>query len=194
LASVDYNSKLTQDAVSAGTLNIAKALSVYDDVLEIRDSDNSVHSLVGRWERGSTSTVALCVADPNNSGIFDPGRLLKITTTTNTAGQVELRLLYRDDDGRMLDPISCTPEGEGISFLKEGQAEAQPHPWLSIVDLVPRYFLAQDLGTRDWSRRTPLAIGNESGFIRSRPDQYERDWREEGRSKASRISTWSTGN
>jgi hypothetical protein len=128
-ASVDYKLHLRDDAWSSGILNIPKAIHVFHDVVELKNTTMN-H---GRWIRGSA--VTLCKNEE-----FQSSHVLKVTPLQVANGRMQLRIVYRDANRRIAPPRVCEPLGDGIQFLSEGDAKPSLIRWAEIADLVPSYF------------------------------------------------------
>jgi hypothetical protein len=135
-------------------LNIAKALSLYDDVLKTSKEPGLVF---GRWELDET-VVALC-EDAHEVAV---NRVKKISTF---GGSSQISVLTADTEGN-LSSHNCKPAGNGILFVTKDGTRMDV-PWSEFIDLVPRYFLEGDditFATLPNGRR--LSASSKSGFVR----------------------------
>jgi hypothetical protein len=120
-ASVDYDDGLEGLAVWSGRLNIPKAISVYDDVLELR----SAHSLeFGHW----TLPRDLCKDKPLP-------RSIKKISAKNLGGPISIRVLWSDSQQQLQEQI-CEPRTDKLIL----QGRQDPVAWEDLIDFVPRYF------------------------------------------------------
>ena len=127
IASADYDPSLEKFVAASGRLNILKAISVTEDVMELQGGDIKF----GTWLRPD-GDVALC-----NESAFDPTRVRKITPVSIDTN-FRLRILYEDDVGRLM-PIVCTASGPGIEF-NDRDGNKRLWAWPAIADFVPRYY------------------------------------------------------
>lgn len=130
--STDFDSALQNDVLSSGRLNMAKALSVYDDVLHRA----RVPLQFGLWK----TTPDLDVCDDNKDE-YKPIAVADIRKITRVGSRI--RIVHADKEGK-LSSDECYPAGEGLTFTsldnngKLGQSTTVP--WTELVDLVPRYY------------------------------------------------------
>lgn len=135
-ASSDYDPALFEQVAFSGRLNIAKAISLYDDVLELKVTDNRGQSTArlafGRWQLQSDE-IALC----NGRQPLVPRIIKKITPLANG----NIRVLYRTFAGN-LDLWECSPLVPGITFQENGSTNRsnQTIVWSDIKDFVPSHF------------------------------------------------------
>jgi subtilisin family serine protease len=126
----DFRPGLAQKIVLSGTLNIAKALSLYEDVVE----RGAQPPLFGEWIV-EDSHSRFC-----DDGSIDATRIRKITPL-GAAGQ-KVRLLYEDDGDNLLS-AECQPAPEwksGIKFRAAGETAAKPIAWSELTDYVKRFY------------------------------------------------------
>jgi hypothetical protein len=129
-ASVDFDPGLTDKILWQGRLNMAKALSLYEDVLERHSQPGQL--TFRRWLPDS-DYVELCV---NGSG-YSVRDITKVTSL-NRSPPYSIRLQHRDAQGA-LAAETCEPAGSGLRFA-DPAGNPMEVPWSDLVDLVPRYF------------------------------------------------------
>ena len=136
--------RLSQDVAFSGRLNIVKALSLYDDVLEIKSEGTTASSVAlpdekvrsrlvfGKWNVDEDE-VKLC--RDGSRQFFKPNTLQKITPQQNGA---VIRIIYKARAGNVVE-MTCAPEGPGIHFSELGARgrAALLVPWSAVADLVP---------------------------------------------------------
>ena len=118
-ASVDYDEYLKDLVLWSGRLNIAKALSLYDDVLERRSTKDLSF---GQW----TISGDLCDKP------LDWDTIRKISVRSSTTPPT-IRILSSDSQGKLAEHI-CGPVGENLPV------SGIVVPWNDVVDFVPRHF------------------------------------------------------
>lgn len=121
IASVDPKPGLTDYVFSGGALNIVKALSLYEDVIELRTGD-----LLRGQVQSKPALSTLCPSATSS------GTILKISTM----GSGGLRLLVRWGSNGVLAQLSCPASSTAISY--NDQAGTHAVPISSITDVVFR--------------------------------------------------------
>lgn len=130
IASSEYIAKLDGLVSAAGILNPVKAVSLYEDVVEMKDD---IHTLeIGKWI--APSFVKVCAEKDE----FDASRIKKITVLQDT--QLRLRVLYQNDDRRLVTYL-CKPAGPGIT-LTSAFGSTRNFLWTDISDFVPGFGLS----------------------------------------------------
>jgi hypothetical protein len=134
-ASVDFDRRLKAVAFS-GRLNVPKALSVFQDVLEINVNDTDKELKFGNADYRSSSTdVHLCHGF--EGAFFPPNSIRKITPFLDETGGQKLRIL-RFDEALQLDSVECTPFEDEFAFTEDG-FKSRGWKWKDIADFVPRF-------------------------------------------------------
>lgn len=140
-ASVDYDPALADLVLWSGRLNMAKALSLYDDVVEIRPATESgdtsdspkVHSanrlMFGKWLVDSDDDV--CSLDLES--------IRKLTPVWENAA-LKILVLHSDSQKKLISK-TCEPSGSGLRFIERGAGESIDISWKDLVDFVPHYFI-----------------------------------------------------
>jgi subtilisin family serine protease len=134
--STDFDSTLQDDVLSSGRLNMAKALSVYDDVLQ----RSGAPLQFGLWK----TTPDLDICDDSKDD-YKPIAVADIRKVTRVGDDVapRIRIVHADRQGK-LSPDECYPAGDGLTFASLDNngvlGQAAVVPWTQIVDLVPRYY------------------------------------------------------
>jgi subtilisin family serine protease len=121
-ASVDYDQYLEDIVLWSGRLNIAKSLSVYEDVLERRSSKELSF---GRW----TLSDDVC-----SDRSFDADTIKKISVRSSPDQPLKIRVLWADSQGKLTEAI-CEPLGNTLPI----SGASEDVPWTDLVDFVPRY-------------------------------------------------------
>jgi hypothetical protein len=127
-ASTDYVPQLDGVVAWSGSLNIAKALSLHEDVLEIRQQP----LMFGTWDV-TENFVQLCASGPETE--FRYTRVKKITSISDSAPYM-LRILIEDGEGR-LHKRECEAAGAGLQFTPS-DGTSRSVTWQELRDLVPR--------------------------------------------------------
>jgi hypothetical protein len=147
-ASVDFDPALEDYVAWSGRLNIAKALAVYQDVLEMRVAPGEPRKLVfGDW-KPDADPVRLCEQGP----LQDAELIRKIVVSASSPPMIRvLRQEKATEAGErpaLLLDKECRPASEGLKFTDTTRPGAQEVlvPWAQIVDLVPRRWRDSDLG------------------------------------------------
>lgn len=117
-ASVDYDEAYKALVLWSGRLNIPKALSIYDDVLELGGQSLEF----GRWALPDQ----ICSDIP-----IPPDTVRKISLLQSNPLQIHV---VWSDSQSVLGESDCTPAGDGFSL----QGRADPVPWSDLVDFVRR--------------------------------------------------------
>jgi hypothetical protein len=127
--SVDYDESLKDLVLWSGRLNIPKALSLYDDVLE-----NPAGTLTfGRWQ--------LVESDVCDDKAIDLLKLRKVTKL-NDAEKTRVLVHYVNLQGEV-KTHECNPAGTGFQFT-DLDGNQKTVPWSDFSDLVQRYRLGVD--------------------------------------------------
>jgi subtilisin family serine protease len=126
-AAVDYDPALEGYAVSAGRLNIAKAISLYEDVVQAPDGGLRVV----RWKLPS-DVVQLCAE-------FRDVATIRKVTRLGEASPTQLRILVEDTEGSLSALPTCDAAEPGLSVTNDDGAEGVI-PWSEIADFVPGQF------------------------------------------------------
>lgn len=128
LASVDLHPGLADYVVSQGALNVVKAVSLYDDVLELESAPGSL--VLGRLE---TQPVPkdLC---PQVSATT-PGKVLKLARHPLLPGVMRALIRWRNNNVQFLN---CRPSFTALRFQPAGAAAAGEVSLDQIRDLVVR--------------------------------------------------------
>jgi hypothetical protein len=121
-ASVDYDQYLEDIVLWSGRLNIAKSLSVYEDVLERRSSKELSF---GRW----TLSGDVC-----SDQSFDADTIKKISVRSSPDQPLKIRVLWADRQGKLTEAI-CERLGDTLPI----SGTSEDVPWTDLVDFVPRY-------------------------------------------------------
>lgn len=124
IASADYDPLLKSAVRSSSRLNIVKALSLYDDVVELKTPTN--HLLFGEW--GVDNDFQLC-ADPDESPSKEDIR--KITVTGPNRVRALVLDKFRNQEAR-----ECNASPVGFTF-KTIDGTTRSLTWDDIRDLVP---------------------------------------------------------
>lgn len=119
-ASVDYDGRLEDLAAWSGRLNISKALSLYDDVLQLRSRPLEF----GQW----TAPSDIC-----KDTVILP--TIRKITVKNKAGALVLRVLWSDSQ-EQLQETECEPSSDKL--VLDGRPD--PIVWSDLIDYVPRLF------------------------------------------------------
>ncbi|WP_315806773.1 MULTISPECIES: S8 family serine peptidase [unclassified Bradyrhizobium] len=132
-ASADYDPNLSKTVAFSGRLNIPKAVSLYEDVVELKVKDDAGRATsrlaFGSWQVQSEE-IALCKGrEP-----VIPHVVKKITPLDNG----DIRVLVRTMAGN-LDLFECSPSSAGLDFI-EGASAKRQIAWSEIADFVPSYF------------------------------------------------------
>jgi hypothetical protein len=135
-ASSDFDAGLGDDVLWSSRLNIPKALSVYDDVVE----DRFGTLRFGRWQthrnlevcaEGQPGYEPIAVEDIKKINVLAQSRPFRI------------RVLYTDTEGKA-KPHECEAAGDGLMFLPLNDQGELGAPsllvWSEIRDVVPRYY------------------------------------------------------
>jgi Subtilase family len=120
-ASVDYDNNLAAQAAWSGRLNIPKALSIYDDVLQLNSKGGALE--FGRWNMPSDICMSLALP---------PDKVRKITVS-KAENPVEIRVLWSDATDQLQEEL-CEPASD--SLVLGGRPD--PVPWKDLMDFVPR--------------------------------------------------------
>jgi subtilisin family serine protease len=134
--STDFDPRLEQIVLSSGRLNIAKALSVYDDTLERA----SFPLQFGRWQ--TKPDLDLC---DNIKGDYKPIAVADIKKVSRVGSDAapRIRIVHADREGKLV-PDECSPAGNGLTFATLDDrgvlGEATVVPWKELIDVVPRYY------------------------------------------------------
>jgi subtilisin family serine protease len=136
-ASVDFDQHFQDLVAWSGRLNIAKTLSVYDDVLEFSAYDDVLKKKLpilkfGRWQ---TPNADLC----GDKGI-DFSDIDKVSVVNDKVPS-QIRILYRDGL-KVPRAWECEPVGTGLTLVDK-QGVSYDVLWADFIDLVPRYFNRQ---------------------------------------------------
>lgn len=131
-SSVDYDPGLTTVAWS-GRLNIVKALSLYEDVVEQHREQRARSELkFFRWNPGTTA-LELCANE-----WFDVDKIRKITSLDSPFAPYRIRILAVNGRGEMEEPKECDALGTGLPTPNSAGLPAEI-PWVDLVDFVPRW-------------------------------------------------------
>jgi hypothetical protein len=120
-ASVDYDMNLSTLAAWSGRLNIPKALSIYDDVLQLNSKGGALE--FGRWNMPND----ICKTEP-----LPPDKVRKITVA-KADNPVEIRVLWSDSEEQLQEEL-CEPASDNL--VLDGRPD--PVPWTDLIDFVPR--------------------------------------------------------
>jgi subtilisin family serine protease len=132
VSSLDRSHYLENYVAWGGKLNILKALSVYQDVLELSSSP-------GTFLSGEV------VEDPTlefqcQGATFTLANLTKVYRNRDVIND-SLHALVKGSDGYIKqEATTCTSTKENLSFHVTGEMEPRTISWADVVDLVPRYF------------------------------------------------------
>jgi hypothetical protein len=118
-ASVDYDDNLQGLAVWSGRLNIAKALSLYDDVLELHSSSPKLE--FGHWS----------LPDDLCKDTLLPATIRKINVKS-AKDPVVIRILWSDSQ-EQLQETTCQPANDKLIL----QGRTNPIAWEDLLDFVP---------------------------------------------------------
>lgn len=124
-ASLDFDEDLDGLVLWSGRLNIPKALSLYDDVLQRQSGELTF----GRWQPGEQD---VCSDKP-----IDLDKIKKVTAMKDK-NPFRVRVLYLDPENA-LKPHVCKPAGDGLSFVDQN-GTSKEIPWSEFADLVPRFY------------------------------------------------------
>jgi hypothetical protein len=124
-ASVDFDPQLEDYVLWSGRLNIAKALAVYEDVLETRVQPGEPRRLIfGDW-KPVADPVRLCEQGP----FQDVDLIRKIVVSTASPPMIRvLRQEKATEAGERPVPRldkECKPAGEGLQFKETTRPGAQ---------------------------------------------------------------------
>jgi hypothetical protein len=125
--SVDFDPNLADRVVWSGRLNIVKALSLYEDVLETTTS--GIQTGLFQFPNGIMSC---------NDQSYDMRYVKKIWMRDKASGR--LGLIVADDQGNLHDDISCAPSANQLSLSDDKGSAITPVPWDNFTDYVPRYY------------------------------------------------------
>lgn len=127
--SSDYDPLLSDAVATSGRLNIAKTLSLYDDVIEVRDGQAS-KLLFGTWAPTDPAAEELCADGKFTNFIAETVK--KITPVQGG----RIRVVYRNGADKLVS-LFCTPATDAISFIDQGSNEKRLIPWTELLDFVP---------------------------------------------------------
>jgi hypothetical protein len=140
-SSSDFDEKMSQEVAFSGRLNIVKALSLFDDVLEVRSTESTSSTTksrlaFGRWS-ADDDTITLCKDGTNTD--FRPDTIRKITPLNRGS---QIRILYRARAENINETV-CTPFSPGLDFLETDKPAKLKGlvAWSEIVDFVPGYYV-----------------------------------------------------
>jgi subtilisin family serine protease len=136
IASARYVPKLRGFVGASGVLDIAKAVSLYEDVLEVSGSSSP---LLGQWVR--PTFVKICAENDE----FEVNRIKKITRLSGA--EPRIRLLYQMGVDERLREYMCTPHGTGLKLkLRDGGETTVA--WAKLHDFVPGLRLVANAGSQ----------------------------------------------
>ena len=130
-ASVDHAPELEDAVLWSGRLNVAKTLSLYDDVLETRSQPKLKFF---QWNPGG-NVLELC-----RDRMGDDLETIKKITSLSATEPYRIRIEVSDSQ-RVLDAQTCEPKGTGLPHLDPANNQVEI-PWSDLVDLVPRFYEA----------------------------------------------------
>lgn len=126
IASADLNAAMIGVVRSEGTLNAAKALDIYYDVIELAPTG------VGFTGRLGTPLTARGICP----GLSDTRKVIKVSRRIEDGPAGEVRLLIRSDDRGRLAVLHCVPTSALIPFTKS-DGQGVTFRWTDVLDLVP---------------------------------------------------------
>jgi hypothetical protein len=158
IAATDYDRRLAEETWSSRRLNVPKAISLYDDVLEVRvdpknkrpdeaDTVTLFGKLLSAPERSSISDeLSRFCNQPKTRQLLNRTNVMKLNVFTDDNGNVRLRYLYDpyDNPERQLLKLECglNPRENTITFREKIAGSAnyyQVRTFLisDVVDLIP---------------------------------------------------------
>ncbi len=130
-ASVDFDPNLAQWLRSGGTLNLVKAASLFQDVVELSTRDEL------QFGGFSVQAKPISVRDVCPTEAKDVRRVLKVSRIPQQAGEAVVRVLVRNGNDRgPAASIECVPHGELMTFNTVNGA--LQFVWSEVIDFVPR--------------------------------------------------------
>lgn len=130
IASADLDHALADKTRYGGViLNAERALSLFDDVIRLKDD---VTDILGTWQR-PIDGIQLC----KNGAVLNPSRILAVSSYVEQ-GVLRLRLLQTEIDGRMADPTDCVAAEGTVDFVANDGARHNV-AFEKITTLVPAY-------------------------------------------------------
>jgi subtilisin family serine protease len=130
-ASVDFDPSLAGHIVWEGRLNIAKAVSLYEDVIEVHSPSKLTF---GEWIADDPDYVQFC-ADGHG---YDPETVTKVVSLASSP-PYSIQVQHREE-GLLIMDAPCEPMGEGMTFFNSDSKAQSVVPWSNIADYVRRYF------------------------------------------------------
>ena len=162
-AAIDYRPQLADRILWSGKLNIPKALSLYEDVLERKPKGSPL--VFGKWVHPDR------IIQPCQDGeYFDVHSIVKISTLHSEA-PYRIRFLQKDAAGA-LAPHVCTPQSDwkGLNFEDlERPGSTELVPWSDLTDYVRAHF--EDALGGEASSGPALSAGAPSGTFVQAPPQ-----------------------
>jgi hypothetical protein len=135
-SSVDFDPNLDGYILWRGRLNIAKALSLYEDVIETRSPRKLSF---GEWIPDDPEDVQLCSGGPD----YEADKITKIISLRDSPPYY-IQIQHREA-GLLITDKACEPSGKGMSFFDSSNKQfdlsnKQRHivPWSKFVDFVKR--------------------------------------------------------
>ena len=131
IAAGDYYNYLEDDVGSGSTLNIERAIHIFEDVLQKNDTGADEY---GEWFEDNV--VELCTKPVVN---FAKRSILKIDYVGGPGGRPHLRYLFRGPGGQVETVRQCEAKMSGTRFI--GPSDKQPVfiSWENVRTLVPAY-------------------------------------------------------
>lgn len=109
IASADFDHALVDKTRFGGViLNAERALSLFDDVIRLK---GGAADILGTWQRPEDG-IQLC----RNGEVLNPRRILAVSSYVEQ-GELRLRLLHTEIDGRMADPTDCAAAESTVDFI-----------------------------------------------------------------------------
>jgi subtilisin family serine protease len=132
VSSLDRSAYLEEKVAWGGKLNIIKALSVYQDVLELKSSPSQL--LFGRLPR-DTITEMHC-----GETSVEVQQISKVYRNQD-APKEYLHILLKGADGYVKqEPQDCKPANTRFTFKVQGENEPRAIDWADVLDFIPSYY------------------------------------------------------
>ncbi len=131
-ASVDFDPGYVDHVLWGGRLNIAKALSLYEDVIEMRSPSKLAF---GEWIPDDRDFAQVC----NNGAGYDPDKITKIISLSKSP-PYSVRVQHQEAGGLLITDPPCEPTQNGLEVFDSDNKKKQTVAWADMVDFVRRRF------------------------------------------------------
>lgn len=130
-ASADFDPSYEQRILWSGRLNIAKAVSLYEDVIEMRSPPQLAF---GEWIPDDRDLAQICVGTG-----YDPDKITKIISLSKSP-PFSVRVQHQEAGGLLITDPPCEPAQDGLEFFDSDRKIKQPIGWGDMTDFVRRRF------------------------------------------------------